>query len=77
MQLIVHFPRHNSNRLYIHFVELECYHKNILLCCALNFETYVQISGDIPDASPDRHSIRSPTPSYVDPSIPGMLSCYI
>ncbi|XP_062224325.1 probable cellulose synthase A catalytic subunit 1 [UDP-forming] [Phragmites australis] len=29
-----------------------------------------QISGDIPDASPDRHSIRSPTPSYVDPSIP-------
>ncbi|KAG2595359.1 hypothetical protein PVAP13_5KG069200 [Panicum virgatum] len=29
-----------------------------------------QMSGDIPDASPDRHSIRSPTPSYVDPSIP-------
>ncbi|KAK3160490.1 hypothetical protein QOZ80_1BG0060150 [Eleusine coracana subsp. coracana] len=29
-----------------------------------------QISGDIPDASPDRHSIRSPTPSYVDPSVP-------
>nr|AFG25776.1 cellulose synthase 2 [Bambusa emeiensis] len=29
-----------------------------------------QISGDIPDASPDRHSIRSPTSSYVDPSIP-------
>ncbi|KAF8663102.1 hypothetical protein HU200_055699 [Digitaria exilis] len=29
-----------------------------------------QISGDIPDASPDRQSIRSPTPSYVDPSIP-------
>jgi len=28
------------------------------------------MSGDIPDASPDRHSIRSPTPSYVDPSIP-------
>ncbi|CAL4965574.1 unnamed protein product [Urochloa decumbens] len=29
-----------------------------------------QISGDIPYASPDRHSVRSPTPSYVDPSIP-------
>jgi cellulose synthase A len=37
----------------------------------------LQISGDIPDASPDRHSIRSPTPSYVDPSIPGMLTGYI
>ncbi|VAH02991.1 unnamed protein product [Triticum turgidum subsp. durum] len=29
-----------------------------------------QISGEIPDASPDRHSIRSPTSSYVDPSVP-------
>ncbi|KQK07271.1 probable cellulose synthase A catalytic subunit 1 [UDP-forming] [Brachypodium distachyon] len=29
-----------------------------------------QLSGDIPDASPDRHSIRSPTSSYVDPSVP-------
>jgi hypothetical protein len=38
--------------------------------------TFCQISGDIPDASPDRHSIRSPTPSYVDPSVPGMISCF-
>ncbi|VAI42738.1 unnamed protein product [Triticum turgidum subsp. durum] len=29
-----------------------------------------QMSGEIPDASPDRHSIRSPTSSYVDPSVP-------
>ncbi|KAL5203409.1 hypothetical protein ABZP36_014361 [Zizania latifolia] len=29
-----------------------------------------QISGEIPDASPDRHSIRSPTSSYIDPSVP-------
>ncbi|KAM3401178.1 hypothetical protein ACQJBY_005760 [Aegilops geniculata] len=29
-----------------------------------------QISSEIPDASPDRHSIRSPTSSYVDPSVP-------
>nr|AAY43217.1 cellulose synthase BoCesA1 [Bambusa oldhamii] len=29
-----------------------------------------QISGEMPDASPDRHSIRSQTSSYVDPSVP-------
>uniref|UniRef100_A0A0D9ZUU0 Cellulose synthase n=1 Tax=Oryza glumipatula TaxID=40148 RepID=A0A0D9ZUU0_9ORYZ len=29
-----------------------------------------QVSGEIPDASPDRHSIRSGTSSYVDPSVP-------
>ncbi|VAI42734.1 unnamed protein product [Triticum turgidum subsp. durum] len=29
-----------------------------------------RMSGEIPDASPDRHSIRSPTSSYVDPSVP-------
>jgi hypothetical protein len=39
--------------------------------------TFLQISGEIPDASPDRHSIRSPTSSYVDPSVPGILSYII
>jgi hypothetical protein len=34
---------------------------------------FLQISGEIPDASPDRHSIRSPTSSYVDPSVPGIF----
>ena len=34
---------------------------------------FLQMSGEIPDSSPDRHSIRSPTSSYVDPSVPGIL----
>ncbi|KAJ3694203.1 hypothetical protein LUZ60_009683 [Juncus effusus] len=29
-----------------------------------------QMSGEIPDASPDRHSVRSQSSSYVDPSMP-------
>ncbi|XP_010914890.1 probable cellulose synthase A catalytic subunit 1 [UDP-forming] [Elaeis guineensis] len=29
-----------------------------------------QVSGEIPDATPDRHSIRSPSSGYVDPSQP-------
>ncbi|OAY82951.1 putative cellulose synthase A catalytic subunit 1 (UDP-forming) [Ananas comosus] len=29
-----------------------------------------QISGEIPGASPDRHSIRSPSSGYIDPSMP-------
>ncbi|THU45663.1 hypothetical protein C4D60_Mb02t20360 [Musa balbisiana] len=29
-----------------------------------------QVSGEVPDATPDRHSIRSPSSGYVDPSLP-------
>ncbi|CAL9081560.1 unnamed protein product [Musa textilis] len=29
-----------------------------------------QVSGEVPDATPDRHSIRSPSSGYLDPSLP-------
>jgi hypothetical protein len=51
-----------------------------LWICALTTNIlikFLQMSGEIPDASPDRHSIRSPTSSYVDPSVPGILSYII
>ncbi|RRT48409.1 hypothetical protein B296_00035467 [Ensete ventricosum] len=39
-------------------------------CLLLQFGHLFQVSGEVPDASPDRHSIRSPSSGYVDPSLP-------